>query len=155
MGRIMVNGENFSGSEVVANPTLAGTETNLTGLEVDGTKYAVSGGGGGFNKTVLWDSGSYSSGAIIGQTYNLSDNLSNYDICYIVYASMIDRQDPQYANTIYTSFIVDDLLNETYPRILVCGFGERHRFIDFTDTTFTVRNAGNNYDIFKIIGVKF
>lgn len=47
MGKIMVNGENYTGSEVVANPTLAGTEPNLTGLEVDGTKYAVSGGGGG------------------------------------------------------------------------------------------------------------
>lgn len=50
MGKIMVNGENYSGSEVVANPTLAGTEPNLTGLEVDGTKYAVSGGGGGSQK---------------------------------------------------------------------------------------------------------
>lgn len=34
------------GTTVVANPTLAGTETNLTGLEVDGTKYAVPQGGG-------------------------------------------------------------------------------------------------------------
>lgn len=47
MGKIMVNGESYSGSEVVANPTLAGTEANLIGIEVDGTKYAVSGGGGG------------------------------------------------------------------------------------------------------------
>ena len=37
------------GTEVVANPTLTGTETELTGLEVAGTKYKVptSGGGGG------------------------------------------------------------------------------------------------------------
>jgi hypothetical protein len=35
------------GSSVVANPTLAGTEADLTGLEVDGTKYKVSSGGGG------------------------------------------------------------------------------------------------------------
>lgn len=52
MGRIMVNGENYSGSEVVANPTLAGTEPSLTGLEVDGTKYAVSGGGGGGSQKI-------------------------------------------------------------------------------------------------------
>ena len=34
------------GTEVVANPTLAGTETDLTGLEVAGTKYKVPSGGG-------------------------------------------------------------------------------------------------------------
>lgn len=31
-------------SSVVANPTLSGDESNLTGLEVDGTKYKVGGG---------------------------------------------------------------------------------------------------------------
>ena len=30
-----------SGTQVIANPTLAGTESDLTGLEVDGTKYKV------------------------------------------------------------------------------------------------------------------
>ena len=34
------------GTTVVANPTLAGTETDLTGLEVAGTKYKVPTGGG-------------------------------------------------------------------------------------------------------------
>lgn len=34
--------EQGGGSEVVANPTLAGTEDPLTGLEVDGTKYKVN-----------------------------------------------------------------------------------------------------------------
>lgn len=35
------------GTSVVANPTLAGTEPDLTGLEVEGTKYKVPQGGGG------------------------------------------------------------------------------------------------------------
>ena len=35
----------IDGSVVVANPTLAGTESELSGLEVDGTKYKVGGGG--------------------------------------------------------------------------------------------------------------
>ena len=35
-----------SGSSVVANPTLSGDEESLTGLEVDGVKYAVASGGG-------------------------------------------------------------------------------------------------------------
>ncbi len=34
------------GTEVVANPVLAGTESDLTGLEVAGTKYKVPTGGG-------------------------------------------------------------------------------------------------------------
>ena len=34
------------GTEVVANPALAGTESDLTGLEVAGTKYKVPSGGG-------------------------------------------------------------------------------------------------------------
>ena len=36
-----------SGTEVIANPTLAGTETELTGLSVNGTKYKVPTGGSG------------------------------------------------------------------------------------------------------------
>ena len=55
--------EQGGGTEVVANPTLAGTEAALTGLEVDGTKYKVnqpiavegnpSGAGGGSALTGL------------------------------------------------------------------------------------------------------
>lgn len=47
MGKIMVNGENYSGSEITANPTMSGGETVLNGIEIDGTKYAVGGGAGG------------------------------------------------------------------------------------------------------------
>lgn len=35
----------YETSEIVANPTLAGTEANLTGLQVGNTKYAVPQGG--------------------------------------------------------------------------------------------------------------
>lgn len=35
------------GTNVVANPTLVGTETSLTGLQVGGTKYKVPQGSGG------------------------------------------------------------------------------------------------------------
>ena len=38
--------EQGSGSSVIANPTLEGTESALSGLEVDGTKYKVESGGG-------------------------------------------------------------------------------------------------------------
>lgn len=41
------------GTEVVANPVLAGTESNLTGLEVAGTKYKVPTGGSGGTQLYL------------------------------------------------------------------------------------------------------
>ena len=41
------NASGGGGTEVVANPVLAGTETDLTGLEVAGTKYKIPTGGSG------------------------------------------------------------------------------------------------------------
>ena len=40
-------------TEVVANPTLAGNEPELTGLEVNGSKYKVPSGGGTNNSTLI------------------------------------------------------------------------------------------------------
>lgn len=50
MGKIMVNGENYSGSEVVANPTLEGGEATLNSIQIDSIKYVVDGGGSSENK---------------------------------------------------------------------------------------------------------
>ncbi len=76
----MVNGENYSGSEVVANPTLEGGEATLNSLEIDAIKYALGGGGGGgvsisniFTNPNLT---SYS-------TYELLDSVDNYDLIMI------------------------------------------------------------------------
>ena len=46
--KVRINGveKNIGGSTVVANPTLVGDEPDLTGLEVEGTKYKVPEGGG-------------------------------------------------------------------------------------------------------------
>lgn len=41
-----VLGTFLENTDIVANPTLAGTEANLTGLQVGNTKYAVPQGGG-------------------------------------------------------------------------------------------------------------
>lgn len=44
---VNINGQPYSpGTEVIANPTLAGTEANLTGLQVGNNKYKVPQGGG-------------------------------------------------------------------------------------------------------------
>ena len=46
-------GNASGGTTVVANPTLAGTEADLTGLQVGDTKYKVPAGGGGGSGGVL------------------------------------------------------------------------------------------------------
>ena len=43
-------------SSVDANPTLAGTEDILTSLQVDGTKYKIQGGGGGYTLVITTNS---------------------------------------------------------------------------------------------------
>ena len=55
----LIKGQISSGSTVIANPVLVGTETELTGLQIDNTKYKISGGGGGgstyYQEKVLCD----------------------------------------------------------------------------------------------------
>ena len=72
----MINNEMF-GCDVVANPTVlpGETETPLTGMQINGEKYSIEGGGGGgtgFTDTVLF------MGTTRQTTINLSDSLSNY-----------------------------------------------------------------------------
>lgn len=43
---IEIGGTKYKVPEVIANPTLEGTEDDLTGLEVNGVKYKAGGGGG-------------------------------------------------------------------------------------------------------------
>lgn len=78
MGKIMVNGENYSGSEIVANPTLEGGEPTLNSLEIDGDKYALGGGGGGVNySTTEQDTGlKWVDGKTIYQKTFLFNNLT-------------------------------------------------------------------------------
>ena len=56
---LLIKGQISSGSTVIANPVLVGTETELTGLQIDNTKYKISGGGGGgstyYQEKVLCD----------------------------------------------------------------------------------------------------
>ena len=47
IGKQIQDAAQSGGTTVVANPTLAGTEASLTGLQVGDTKYAVGGSSGG------------------------------------------------------------------------------------------------------------
>lgn len=52
MGKIMVNGENYSGTSVEANPQVPSgtTPEDLIGLKIDNDYFNISGGGGGSQK---------------------------------------------------------------------------------------------------------
>lgn len=54
------------GTNVVANPTLVGTETSLTGLQVGDTKYKVSQGSGGQKEIVTLNF------VLDGQSHNIT-----------------------------------------------------------------------------------
>lgn len=74
------------GSTVTANPVAAATST-LTKLEVDGTVYAVEGGGSGggtgtdkgYTKTLLWGTSTFTYPAIQITDATLSANIANFD----------------------------------------------------------------------------
>ena len=59
---------------IVANPTLAGTESDLTGLEVDGTKYKVPTGGGSAGVSSL---GGATGAITLGSNLSISNNILN------------------------------------------------------------------------------
>ena len=150
----MVNGENYSGSEVVANPTLAGTEANLTGIEVDGTKYAVSGGGGSSGSIIkIYDSGSDTQGAPLNQTITYINNvdISNYDLIYAVYSS--DRGG-SYSQSLQLSGVIDEIINDKVNGWAIVGFGERWTILRVNATDFEVISGNNSYQIFKLYAVK-
>lgn len=114
-------------------------------------------GGGSSKIDKLWDSESYTSGAVIDTVYNLAHNLSDYDIGYIIFAVVSDRTGSSALHTTsYQSFIISDLFSESAENrhVLIAGYSTRFRSILFTDSTFKVENIGSDFVIFKIYGVK-
>lgn len=81
MGKIFVNGESYSGSDVVANPTLEGGEPTLNSLEIDAIKYALGGGGGGgVEIKQILDNSAWAS----PNTYELTESVYNFDFIIFV-----------------------------------------------------------------------
>lgn len=68
-------GDVQSGTSVVANPTLAGTETELTGLQVGDTKYKIPSGGSTIDIAFHSDDSYLSSVEYNGMTYNVARKL--------------------------------------------------------------------------------
>ena len=73
-------------SDVVANPTLSGTEATLNGVEIDGTKYKVGGGGKLYRHQIHFEfaNSAYGNIVILNNSQspftitNLLDYLSSY-----------------------------------------------------------------------------
>lgn len=154
MGRIMVNGENYSGSEVVANPTLEGGEPTLNSLEIDGDKFALGGGGGSSGSIVkIYDSGSDTQGAPLNQTITYINNvdISNYDLIYAVYSS--DRGGT-YPQSLQLSGIIDEIINDNVNGWAIVGYGDRWTILRVNATDFSVINGNGTYQIFKLYAVK-
>lgn len=72
-------GEEISGggTNVVANPTLAGTEADLEGLQVGDTKYKVGGGGGALVVTLTTHEEVITAGKTAGEIASAISNGSN------------------------------------------------------------------------------
>lgn len=82
MGSIMINNEMF-GCDVVANPTIlpGETETPLTGMQINGAKYSVEGGGGGgIEIKQILDNSAWAS----PNTYELSESVYDFDFIILV-----------------------------------------------------------------------
>lgn len=78
----MINNEMF-GCDVVANPTLlpGESETPLTGMQINGAKYSVEGGGGGsLEIKKIFDNVSGTSYT----TYQLTESVYNFDFIIII-----------------------------------------------------------------------
>ena len=72
--------DDVSGTTVVANPTLAGTEADLTGLQVGDTKYKVpSGGGGKYLHQVKIHTLGTTFGVIVATIYIINQSISAID----------------------------------------------------------------------------
>ena len=70
---------------VVANPTVVGSESDLTSIQIGDTKYKVTGGGGGgseviANPTLVGDEDSLTGLEVDGTKYKVSGGSSDLDI---------------------------------------------------------------------------
>lgn len=94
------------GTEVVANPVLSGTESDLTGLEVAGTKYKVPSGGGFYVYLYEYNDVKYF------QNYTLTNAVKIRALLITnSQLNIIDGQLELSHNGIYNFFLVDYVSN--------------------------------------------
>lgn len=114
-------------------------------------------GGGSYSETLLYDSGSNTTGAPYNTNVALLDNLSNYDMFYIMWNTTEDRnREYPLVTSDYVYYSVEKAL-ETNTAVHFAGYGTRWGEITFTDATFKIIAGGGDYtpQIYKIYGIKF
>jgi len=127
---IAQNGGGGGGTTVVANPTLAGTEDSLTGLQVGDTKYAVSGGGGGGGVLVV-------SVTFEGETATLDKTWQEItDASFPVIVT-----DESSVGTSWNTIRSTYLYNGVYYVEMVVGSVEEGKFLSYVIMNFTTDSA--------------
>ena len=114
-----------------------------------------NGGGSGYNKTLLYNSGSWTNGATQGVDINLLDNLSNYDVIVVLTGTNQDNSSGGYK--IDEAWYDTELLLTTNFFAHWAGYGTRWWQLSFTDTTFQLDKRGGDLtpEIYRIYGIKF
>ena len=140
--------EQGSGTSVVANPTLEGTESALSGLEVDGTKYKVESGGGALYQHSIRFVRDYTGGNPYAVKFNIFSTTAQAMTASDVF-SYLAQHAPNQASAITAVGWYKETVNDVLLRGNVYGiYGDSHSVLYFNeeknvDTTFTI-NASNH-----------
>lgn len=146
-----------SNGGVVPNPQGEPTDT-LETIEIDGTVFDIAGSGGGssYTETLLYDSGSPTTGAPFNQDVPLLKNLTKYDAVLIEWNTSQDRSSVSPNEETDTVFCtVEELLRNNFI-LHFTGYSTRWGDIKFTDTSFKFTNRGGDRvpEIYRIKGLK-
>ena len=133
--------------------------TKNSGVWVKYTSKSNS-GGGGYSKTLLWDSGSTTTGATYATDYTLLDNISNYDQIILMVSTNGDRADANHQYTQQLWLDAEYILEAgSYHNVNFSGYGTRYFEASFTDSSFRIIQGGGEGGymptIFQIYGIKY
>lgn len=153
--------------DAVKDTVYAKTASGTTTLEVHGQPDATlpfkvdAKGGGGFTRTVLYDSGGYDQYAPFQTDVPLLDNLSNYD--FIVVSIGTDDDNARLGKYECDSAVYDvQLILRNDYNAHYAAYYQRWCDIRFTDTTFNIMNSNAPSEstslkpcVYFIVGYKF
>lgn len=127
-------------------------------LRGDGTWHTVSGGGGSYSKTLLYTSGSTTTGAAVNTDINLNDSITNYDQLMIVHSTTGDQGISQ---TFRTTFVDTELCIDVPQGYVWADYFKRWAWITFpSNSSFNYSSSGEGETnraplIFRIYGINY